>query len=261
MAVGGFARNTVPIAQYEKLAQAARVARSARLHPARQSGRLPDRHQVHQRPDQERHRRASRDRSVQRGRQAVSGRLVGGEDGAGIQAARARHVRAAGSSERLPVPRRSADSAVRQCRLDAGLSDGRQVRSHPRWLRRGVRSGHDDSEAGGGQGHRGRRCGRLRGAAPPERRLHRRQSPAQGERGSVLRCRSHLAKRRRHRRHLHHRQAHDQCDPGKGGCRSRIELHRRHRSGPQAPCTSSPSRASGCGTCTAARCRQDGRAG
>ena len=117
------------------------------------------------------------------------------------------------------------------------------------------------AEAGGGQGHRGRRRGRLRGAAPPERRLHRRQSPAEGERGSVLRRRSQLAERRRHRRHLHHRQAHDQRDPRKGGCRSRLELHRRHRSGPRAPCTSSPSRASGCGTCTAARCRQAGRAG
>ena len=57
MAVGGFARNTVPIAQYEKLAQQARVARSARLHPARESAGLPDRHQVRQRADQERRRR------------------------------------------------------------------------------------------------------------------------------------------------------------------------------------------------------------
>ena len=46
-----------------------------------------------------------------RGRQVLSGRLVRREGGAAVPAARARHVRAAGSSGRLSVPGRSADAA------------------------------------------------------------------------------------------------------------------------------------------------------
>ena len=54
---------------------------------------------------QGRHHGASRDRAVSAvARQELSGRLVRREDGAGVPAARARHVRAAGSSRRLPYP-------------------------------------------------------------------------------------------------------------------------------------------------------------
>ena len=58
------------------------------------------------------------------GRQAVSGRLVRREDGAGVPAARARHVRAAGSPERLPVSR-----AARRCRRTTTPAG----RSRSRW--------------------------------------------------------------------------------------------------------------------------------
>ena len=76
--------------------------------------------------------RAPGDGAVHGRRQAVPGRLVRRQDGAGVPPARARHVRAAGSPERLPVPGRPADAAVRQRRLDARVPDGREVRSHPR---------------------------------------------------------------------------------------------------------------------------------
>ena len=52
-------------------------------------------------------------------RQDLPGRLLCREDGAGVPAARARHVRAAGPSRRLSVSRRGADPAVRQRRLHA----------------------------------------------------------------------------------------------------------------------------------------------
>ena len=53
------------------------------------------------------------------GRQAVSGKLVRHQDGAGRARARARHDGAAGSPERLCVSGRSAAPSVRQRRLDA----------------------------------------------------------------------------------------------------------------------------------------------
>ena len=114
-----------------------------------------------------------------RRRQVVSGRLVRREDGAGVPPARARHVRAAGSPERLPVSGRPADSAVRQRRLDARLSDGRQVRPRSRRLRRTVREGDraDQTPAPGQVTER---------PAPPaivqpraERRVHRGQPAAE----------------------------------------------------------------------------------
>ena len=78
------------------------------------------------------------------GGKTVSRGFVRREDGAGVPPARARHVRAAGSSERLPVSRRPADSALRQRRLDARLSDGREVRSRARERRRAARAGRHD---------------------------------------------------------------------------------------------------------------------
>ena len=102
----------------------------------------------------------SRHRAVHRAGPLVSGRVARREDRAGVPAARARHVRAAGSPRRLPVPRRAADPAVRQRRLDAGLPDGRAGRSHPRGLRRAVRA----------RARRTRHPGRTRHAARPTRR-------------------------------------------------------------------------------------------
>ena len=75
------------------------------------------------------------------GGQELSRRLVRREDGAGVPAARARHVRAAGPPRRHSLSRRPADAAVRQRRLDARVPDGREVRPHPRRLRRSVRDG------------------------------------------------------------------------------------------------------------------------
>ena len=129
---------TVPD-KYYSIAPQARVARSARLHHLAERRRLPDRDQVRQHHDQERPDRASRHGAVHRRRQAVSGRLVRLQGGAGVPSAPARHVRAAGSPERLPVSRRPADSAVRQRRLDARLPDGPEVRSRARRVRRPVR--------------------------------------------------------------------------------------------------------------------------
>ena len=58
-----------------------------------------------------------------------------------FRAARPRHVRAAGPPQRLRLPRRPADAALRHGRLDARVPDGREVRPHPRRLRRPVRGG------------------------------------------------------------------------------------------------------------------------
>ena len=70
---------------------------------------------------------------------------------------------------------------------------------------------------------------RLRRQSQEQRRVHRRQPPAEGERRSVLRRRSQLPEHRRHRRDLHHRQADDEGDPRQGRARSRPQLHRGHR--------------------------------
>ena len=118
----------------------ARVARRARLRAAGGQGGLPHRHQVRQCADQGRRHRASRHGVVLGRRRAVSRRIVRGQDGAGVPAARHRHVRTAGSSERLPVSRRTADPAVRQRRVDAGVPDGRGLRPRARGRRRAVRS-------------------------------------------------------------------------------------------------------------------------
>ena len=51
----------------------------------------------------------------------------------------------------IAVSWRSADPAVRQRRLDARLSDGREVRPHPRRIRRPVREAERPAEAGAGK--------------------------------------------------------------------------------------------------------------
>ena len=79
----------------------------------------------------------------------------------GVPRPRARHVRAAGPSQRLRLSRRAADRALRHRRLDAGLSDGRAVRSHPRRLRRPVRGGQGPVAAAAGARRRRRRRRRL----------------------------------------------------------------------------------------------------
>jgi hypothetical protein len=105
--------------------------RSARLHHAVGSTGFSNRHEVRQRADQDRRHRASRDGIVHGRRQELSGWIVRGQGGTSVPSARARHVRAAGSSRRHSVSRRSADASVRQRRVDAGLPDGRPVRPHP----------------------------------------------------------------------------------------------------------------------------------
>ena len=86
-------------------------------------------------------------RALYRGRQDVSCWIVRRQSRAAVPAARARHVRAAGSSRRHPVSGRAADAPVRQRRLDPRVSDGGQVRSHPGWVRRPVRAHYWPAEA------------------------------------------------------------------------------------------------------------------
>ena len=112
--------------------------------------------------------------------------------------------------ERLPVSGRSADSALRQRRLDARLSDGREVRSHRRRRYRRVEPvGMNLIKPAGRPRRRSRQCGGLHRQPRRQRRVHRHQPPAQGGRGSVLRARSLVAESGRHGRDLHHRSAVD----------------------------------------------------
>ena len=125
-------RRRCPTKYYATAAQA-RVARSARLHPLRRSGRLPDRDQVREHPDQGgRHRRIARPR---RSRSAASSIRPARTSFKAAQAFRP-HVldmfEPQDHPERLPVSRRPADSALRQRRLDARVPDGPEVRSHAR---------------------------------------------------------------------------------------------------------------------------------
>ncbi len=85
------------------------------------------------------------------GGQAVSSRVVRRLHGAGVPAARDRHVRAAGSSGQLSLSGRAADAAVRQRGLDARVPDGHRVRSAPRAAYRSLRtaSGLEPDDAGG----------------------------------------------------------------------------------------------------------------
>ena len=138
---GGSGRRRRAGGVLQRRAARSRRARSARLHPAVGSARLPDRDEVRQHPDQGRRRRAPRHGAVHGRRQVVSGRVVRRQGGAAVPRARDGHVRAAGSSERHPVSGRPAAAAVRRHRLQPGVLDGDRVRSHPRRLRRPVREG------------------------------------------------------------------------------------------------------------------------
>ena len=106
------------------------------------------------------------------------------------------------------------------------------------------------------QGHRRRRRRRLRRQSQEQRRDHRRQSPAEGERGSVLRRRSQLSERRRHRRDLHHRQADDEGDARQGRARSRPQLHRGHLASGGRDVQADQAAHRPVGSCMAARCRR-----
>ena len=123
-------------------AAAARVARSARLHHPGGSTRLPHRHQVHQRPARSQRHRAARHAPVQRRGEELSAGLLRRDDRPGVPAARARHVRAAGSSQRHPLPRCAADASLRQRGVDARLPDGHRVRSRARAICGSVRGRH-----------------------------------------------------------------------------------------------------------------------
>jgi hypothetical protein len=123
---------------------------------------------------------SSRDGAVHRRRQELSGRLVGGEDGAAVPPARARHVRAAGSPERLRVSRRTAEAALRQRGLHARVPDGRAVRSHPRRVRVSVRGDQGPRNATCGHRRERERSCRLPRVACHERRVRRREPRAQG---------------------------------------------------------------------------------
>ncbi len=165
-----------------------RSARCSRLHPDRRPAGLSDGDEVRRRAAEERRRRTPRDRAFCRGWPTLSGRLLRREDGAGVPAARARHVRAAGSSGRHSVPWRRADAAVRHRRLDAGVPDGRQVRPDSRRASRARSNGSSSVRPPAGAVlASGGAVGYLVEPSP-ERRLHRGEPPAGGRRGRLSGC-------------------------------------------------------------------------
>ena len=159
-------------------------ARSARLHPAVRSAGLPDRDQVRQRAAQDRRRRctARRRRSPSAGKNYPAGSYV-------VKAAQAfrPHVldmfEPQDHPDDIPYPGGPPTPPVRQRRLDARVSDGREVRSHPRRLRRAVREAERPAEAGAGQGHGDGDRG-LYVQPRGQRRVHRGQ-PAAGRRAKT----------------------------------------------------------------------------
>ena len=194
----GGRRSEVP-ASYASLLRDPADARPARLHPVRRPAGLPHRHQVRQHADEDRRDGAPRDGRLHRERQGLSGRVDRREGGAGVPAARPRHVRAAGSPGRLRLSGRAADPAVRQRRLDAGLPDGRSVRPHPRGVRRPVRAS-DGVHRAEGDGAAARRCRRLSPVRGRERRGADREPPARRRRARVTAAtapggRRHLVRR------------------------------------------------------------------
>ncbi len=89
----------------------------------------------------------------------------------------------------IPYPGGTPIAALRQRRLDARVSDGREVRSRARRLRRSLRA-RDDRIASGRTRRRCRAAGGLSGQSSSERRLRRRQSAAESGRDRVLAGRS-----------------------------------------------------------------------
>ena len=99
--------------------------------------------------------------AFQVGEQELPGRLLRREDRAGVPAARARQLRAAGLSGRFRLSGRAAGPPVRRDRLHAGLPDGSAVRPHPRRVRRPVREDRGD-------GPPAARAGSPEPAGPPD---------------------------------------------------------------------------------------------
>ena len=155
--------------------------RRPRLHPAGRPARLPQRDALRERASEGRRQGAPGGGRLQRGREGLPRRLVRGDRGAGVPAARARHVRAAEPPERLPVSGRAADRALRQRRVDARAPDGRRVRPHSRRVQRALRGDRVAGRADGGDGGGRRVAGGLRGG-PCERGVHRGE-PGVGGRG------------------------------------------------------------------------------
>ena len=91
----------------------------------------------------------------------------------------------------IPVSGWTADAALRQRRLDARVSDGREVRSRARRLRRSVRARVDGIASARDAWPASRAAGRISREPPSERRVRRRQSAAESGRGRVLARRSH----------------------------------------------------------------------
>ena len=86
----------------------------------------------------------------------------------------------------IPYPGRRASPAVRRHRVDARLSDGREVRPDHGRVRRPVRADPRRDQDRSGKSRPGEGGGRLRSESPAERRVRRHEPPAGGEGGRVL---------------------------------------------------------------------------
>ena len=172
-----------------------------------------------ERAAQERHHHIEGHGAILGGGQELSVGILRRENGAGVPAARHGYVRAAGSSQRFRVSGRTSEAALRHHRLDAGISNGREVRSHSRRLRRPVREDQRPaaSAAGAGDGYRDRGLSDqpshqqfVRADQPPAQSRRRRVLDQEGsERGRRgLGHRSHLGARgSRARNHRSRRKA------------------------------------------------------
>ena len=135
------------------------AARRPRLRPPVGPAGLPDRDHVRQRAHQERGDGAPGDRGLQRRRAKLPGRIVRGQDRAGVPAARARQLRAPGLSRRLRVSR-----AGRRC--------ARTTSPDTRWPTRWECSSTGSSKGSTARSRRSRGrpsppAGRVVGAAKP----------------------------------------------------------------------------------------------
>ena len=157
----------------------------AGLRPAFRPAGLSHRDQVRQRAAQERRDGSLGHGGVRGRRQELPGGLLRREDGAGVPSAGDRHVRAAEPPQRLPVPRGTADRALRQRRVDAGSPDGRGVRPHPGQLRRPLRADCLDGRDHGRRRDRPRVARWLAGRSR-EQRLRGRQPRAGGGRARAV---------------------------------------------------------------------------
>ena len=163
------------------------AARSARLHPAVRSTRLSDGDEVRQRAAVERHHGDARHGAVH-GAPAIRPARSSSRPAQAFRPHVLDMFEPQDHPDDIPYPGRAADAAVRQRRVDARVPDGREVRSHPRRIRRPVRDDHGVARPPAGRvGRDGRRDrGRIPDRASAERRVHRRQPAAEGRRGRVL---------------------------------------------------------------------------